>query len=84
MGRPLEAIDYYQKAIDIDPNYGDAHYNLATTLMHLGRTDEAIAHFKKALDIDPNKIITLDNLAAAYFKRTRYQMQYHSFKKRSH
>ena len=71
MGRPLEAIDYYQKAIDIDPNYGDAHYNLATTLMHLGRTDEAIAHFKKALDIDPNKIITLDNLAAAYFQKNQ-------------
>jgi hypothetical protein len=71
MGRPLEAIDYYQKAIDIDPNYGDAHYNLATTLMHLGRTDEAIAHFKKALDIDPNKIITLDNLASAYFQKNQ-------------
>jgi tetratricopeptide (TPR) repeat protein len=39
--------------------------------MHLGRTDEAIAHFKKALDIDPNKIITLDNLAAAYFQKNQ-------------
>jgi tetratricopeptide (TPR) repeat protein len=29
LGRHEEAIDEYKKAIEIDPNYLDAHYNLA-------------------------------------------------------
>ena len=65
-GQTNDAKAYYQKAIDINPAYGDAHYNLALILRHLGRMDEAIAHYRKALEINPNRLETINNLAVAY------------------
>ena len=65
----MEAISYYQQALDINPNYGNAHYNFGNMLLQAGRTDEAIAHYQKALEINPNKINTLSNLAGAYFQK---------------
>ena len=66
-GQTSEALDMFQKAVDINPNFGDAEYNLANTLMHFGRTEEAIVHFRKALDINPNDTKSINNLCEAYY-----------------
>jgi len=36
-GRDIEAIDYYKKVIQIDPNYAEAYYNLGISIKALGR-----------------------------------------------
>ena len=54
--------------MDINPKFGEAHYNLGNMLLQTGRADEAISHYKKALEINPNKIDALSNLAGAYFQ----------------
>lgn len=43
-----EAIAYYHKALDLDPNYANAHHNLAVAYRRIGRIDESIRHLKKA------------------------------------
>ena len=55
-GRVNEAIQAYQKAIQIRSNSLEAHYNLAITLLSQGKKDEAIDQFNLVLSIDPGNI----------------------------
>ena len=38
---------HYQKALEIKPDYAEAHDNLGIALVERGRSDEAIAHFRR-------------------------------------
>ena len=62
-GRPVEAIAHFKKAIEIKPDYVDAHNNLGNALAGCGQFSEAIAHYRKVLDINPDDLIALNNLA---------------------
>jgi protein O-mannosyl-transferase len=53
-GLPDEAIQQLRKAVELQPNYADAHYNLATVLLQNGEVDEAVAHWQTTLSINPN------------------------------
>ncbi len=52
-GKYLEAIDKFNKTIEINPYDVEAHYCLAVTQMGLSRTDSAIKNFKKTLQLKP-------------------------------
>ncbi|HKO22440.1 MAG TPA: tetratricopeptide repeat protein, partial [Candidatus Eisenbacteria bacterium] len=47
-GRPEEAILAYRRAIEIDAEAADAHYNLGLLLDSLGRRSEAMRHLMTA------------------------------------
>jgi|GEM_PF-2746413 len=59
----------YRKALEINPNYADAHHSLGVVLATRGRVDEAIAHFQKALEINPDDVKIRRNLEVARSKR---------------
>jgi Flp pilus assembly protein TadD len=46
--RPEEAILAYRRAIDLDPEGADAHYNLGLLLDSLGRRSDAMRHLMTA------------------------------------
>src|SRR5262249_20409728 len=46
-------IDSFQRAIEREPAYASAHYNLGNALKIVGRFDEAIEHYEQAFRIDP-------------------------------
>lgn len=48
-----EAIDAYQKAVEIDPQYTKAYNDLGVTYYRKKMYDEAIAAYQKAIEIDP-------------------------------
>ena len=50
-GRQQDSIEHYQKAIDLDANFGRAYSGLATVLFNLGRRDEAADLWKKSLSL---------------------------------
>ena len=52
-GRIDAAIAQFQKALEIKPDYAEAHISLGAALADRGRIDEAIAHFRKALKSSP-------------------------------
>ena len=57
-----QAIDYYEKALAVQPNNPDVRTDLGTAYWYTGDADKAIASFQKALAIRPNHPGTLFNL----------------------
>ena len=49
-----EAIAQYQQAVEINPDFAEAHNSLGIVFAGLGKIDEAIAHFGRALEIKPD------------------------------
>jgi tetratricopeptide (TPR) repeat protein len=67
-GHAAEAIDQYLRALEIEPNDLNAHYNLGNALLEAGRTDQAIVQFRKALEIKPDDADTYYNLGIALMR----------------
>ncbi len=53
-GRLDEAIQTALKAVEVEPNYGVAHFNLGNLYVRRGQFDAARRHFEKALEVYPN------------------------------
>lgn len=49
-----QAILEYRKALDVDPDYPQAHNNIALILKRQGKPDAAIWHLAQALRVDPD------------------------------
>jgi len=61
LGNHTGGIMSFDKALAIDPKYGDALGNKGWSLNSLGKYKEAITYFDKALAIDPNNQYALRN-----------------------
>jgi tetratricopeptide (TPR) repeat protein len=65
-GRVPEAIAEYQAALEIEPNYPEAHFNLGSALAHSGMPEklpDAIAEYQEALRLKPDYVEAHYNLA---------------------
>jgi tetratricopeptide (TPR) repeat protein len=71
-GRPGEALMYYQKASEIDPQNATLHFNIGLTLTRLRRYPESEAAVQKALSISPTYASPYLTLAQA--KREQKQL----------
>ena len=61
----------FQAALEIKPDYAEAHNSLGAALAGCGRLDEAIAHYQTALEIKPDYAEAHNNLGAALAGRGR-------------
>jgi len=68
-GRLDEAIDQFQKALNIAPSYPEIETNLILALTKKGRTDEAITHLQAVLKEHPNDAQTHYGLGNALRKK---------------
>jgi tetratricopeptide (TPR) repeat protein len=50
---PYTKIDYYTKAIELDPGYADAYYNRGNAYAGEGLYEEAIADYTRYIELDP-------------------------------
>ena len=50
------AISYFEKAIQLNPNFSEAYNNLGNTKKRVGKIDEAIFCFEKAIQLKENNI----------------------------
>jgi Tfp pilus assembly protein PilF len=62
-GKYEQAVKNYKQALSIDPNYLDAHVNLASALTRVGDLAQAIKHYNEALRLSPDYIDVINNLA---------------------
>ncbi len=49
-----EAIEHYERALRLSPDYAEAHNNLGNALARQGKLPEAIEHFERALQLKPD------------------------------
>ena len=54
LGKLKEAELSYRKAIEIKPDYADAHSNLGVLLKELGNLQEAELSLRKAIELNPD------------------------------
>ena len=65
-----KAIEQYQIALRLNPNYVEAHNGLGVAYDNKGLTvDKAIVHYQIALRINPNYAETYNNLGIAYYNK---------------
>ncbi len=62
-GRLDDAIVHFRQAIELRPDFPDAHYNLATSLFQKGDLDNAIVEYRATLSLSPNDPGANTNLA---------------------
>ena len=64
-GKLEEAIEAYNKALAIKPDYAEAHSNMGVTLKDQGKLEEAIEAYNKALFIKPDYAEAYNNMGNA-------------------
>ncbi|MDO8365666.1 MAG: tetratricopeptide repeat protein [Saprospiraceae bacterium] len=64
-----KAVVYYQKALEIYPEYSEAQYNLGVTHLALNNTEDARIAFEKTLKIDSTYEGALNNLGIIAFRK---------------
>ena len=67
-----EAEEAFQKAIQIAPNYAEAHNYLGMVYANTEKCEKAIEEYKKAVRIKPDYADAYSNLAAAYINLKLY------------
>lgn len=71
-GDKQRALQEFQKAIELKPNYGDAYHNLANTYRELGQIAKALENYQKAISFNPGLWQSYQNIAAIYFELKQY------------
>lgn len=80
-GHIKEAIEHYQKAIQIDPSFPETPNNLGVALAAEGRFDEAIENYHKAIQIAPNFAYALNNLGIALADKGQFDEAIENYRK---
>ena len=62
-----------EQAIEINPNYAEAHNNLGNVFQELGRHKEAIVSYQSAININPNILTAYHSLANSFRILGKYQ-----------
>ena len=76
-----KAIEYFEKAINEDPEFAFAWDNLGINYRRLNNYDKAIECYKKSLEIDPNGLMPLQNIAIVYQYKEEYSKAIEAYEK---
>ena len=76
-----KSIEYFTKALELKPDFYEAHYNLAQILMSINKNDEAIKSLEEIAKIKPDDAENLYNLGKIYFKKGYLSKSFESLKK---
>jgi Flp pilus assembly protein TadD len=64
--RDSESEGAYRKAIDLNPQKGEAYASLGALYLGQGRASDAVANLQKAAEFEPKIAVIHANLAVAY------------------
>ena len=65
LGKLEESIISCRKAIELKPNYAEAHFNLGVILVSLGKLEEAVKSYSKAIEFKIDYVEAYVNLGIA-------------------
>ena len=66
LGQKDVAIQSYQKAISIKPDYAKAHYNLGSVFQELGKLHASVKSYKNSIALEPENAQAHNNLAIVF------------------
>lgn len=72
-GKMTAALDYFQRALELNPSSSTLHNNIANTFKALKHHDKAIHHYQEALRIDPHYAQAHNNIAILFALQNNYQ-----------
>ena len=73
VGRTAEAIEHFQEALRIQPDYGLAQENLAIALFQTGELEGSLRHFRELLEMEPDHAEARANLAHVLGSQGRFE-----------
>ena len=62
-GRPAEAAAHFQRAVEISPDFLEAHRRLADVSLNSGKSEEALLQYTEVLRLNPDLPDALNNVA---------------------
>jgi superkiller protein 3 len=80
-GDVIKALEYWNKALQINPKRVDVYRSMALSSMKKGKFTEAVAQFRKALEIQPDLPDVYSNIGHAYMMSGRPTEAIESLKK---
>lgn len=80
-GNYKKAIEYYQKALQIDSLFVFAWDNMGICYRRLEEYDKALAAYQKSLEIDPTGIMPLQNIPVVYQLKKEYDKAIAAYQK---
>jgi protein O-GlcNAc transferase len=72
-GKRDEAIESYEKAIAIKPDWAEAYANIGSARSQQGNLDAAITYYQKAVDLKPELEVLHSNLANSLLQQGKYE-----------
>ena len=76
-----KAVQYFEKAVNEDPEFAFAWDNLGLNYRRLNKFDKAIVSYRKSLEIDPNGLMPLQNIAIVYQYKKEYLNAINAYEK---
>ena len=76
-----EAVEYFKKAVAVEPTYAKGHVNLGVAYSMLQEDDMALAAFEEAVRVDSTSIEAWENLGITYQTMREYTKAREAFKK---
>src|SRR5207302_1503471 len=67
-----QAIQSYHRAIELDPNFDEAHHQLGFIYLHIGMLDKAQQEIEKALAINPGNTLARYRFGVIDMCRAKY------------
>ena len=75
------AIEAYQKAVEINPKDDEAYNNMGSAYNHKKEYDNAIEAYQKAVEINPKRDEAYYNIGVAYGKKQEYDNAIEAYQK---
>jgi hypothetical protein len=79
-GQMVEALQHFEKALELSPNSAEILNNCALTLFEMGRYKEAITKFDQVIEIKPDTPYVWFNRGVALIRLSRHEEAVESFK----
>ncbi|MES2704451.1 MAG: tetratricopeptide repeat protein [Bacteroidota bacterium] len=76
-----ESITHLRRAMEIYPDYADAHVELGRIYDRMKLYDSAIVHDRRALELNPTNFTANNNLGSVYLTSGRYPQAIELFRK---
>jgi tetratricopeptide (TPR) repeat protein len=73
LNKPEKALEYFSRAIELDPSRADGYVGRANTLNTLARYAESLPDYNRAIEIDPKLANAYANRGSAYSQLGQYK-----------